>query len=156
MSMRAPRANRRTSLGGFPGIFEIAAGANSGRQNEAGDPSRIRTCNPRSRNPLLYPVELWDRCRLHSIANMKNPLPGQARFEPFSVTKRQTLQRWDRCVRPAVHAMLRRSPLPAPKGSLRHMLHATFSRPGSPAMSLSPFRAHLYITRPGAAQGAPT
>ncbi len=26
-----------------------------------GDPSRIRTCNPRSRNPLLYPVELWDR-----------------------------------------------------------------------------------------------
>jgi hypothetical protein len=25
-----------------------------------GDPSRIRTCNPRSRNPLLYPVELWD------------------------------------------------------------------------------------------------
>src|ERR1700752_4905644 len=28
---------------------------------ENGDPSRIRTCNPRSRNPLLYPVELWDR-----------------------------------------------------------------------------------------------
>ena len=27
-----------------------------------GDPSRTRTCNPRSRNPLLYPVELWDRC----------------------------------------------------------------------------------------------
>ena len=26
-----------------------------------GAPSRIRTCNPRSRNPLLYPVELWDR-----------------------------------------------------------------------------------------------
>ena len=26
-----------------------------------GDPNRIRTCNPRSRNPLLYPVELWDR-----------------------------------------------------------------------------------------------
>jgi hypothetical protein len=29
--------------------------------NGSGDPSRIRTCNPRSRNPLLYPVELWDR-----------------------------------------------------------------------------------------------
>ena|SRR5579883_841324 len=26
-----------------------------------GDPGRIRTCNPRSRNPLLYPVELRDR-----------------------------------------------------------------------------------------------
>src|SRR5258708_9507447 len=48
------------------------------QQPPRGDPSRIRTCNPRSRNPLLYPVELWDRCRLHSIANMKNPLPGQA------------------------------------------------------------------------------
>jgi hypothetical protein len=28
---------------------------------QVGDPSRTRTCNPRSRNPLLYPVELWDR-----------------------------------------------------------------------------------------------
>src|SRR5205085_8989841 len=58
-----------------------------------GDPSRIRTCNPRSRNPLLYPVELWDRpggtrpgyplcigfpyLALDSTANMKNPLPRQ-------------------------------------------------------------------------------
>ena len=54
-----------------------------------GDPSRIRTCNPRSRNPLLYPVELWDRpggsrpgyspyrLSLSSTANMKNPLPRQ-------------------------------------------------------------------------------
>jgi hypothetical protein len=60
-----------------------------------GDPSRIRTCNPRSRNPLLYPVELWDRNfekpELHSIANMKNPLPGQARSEPFSQAWRQSL-----------------------------------------------------------------
>jgi hypothetical protein len=60
-----------------------------------GDPSRTRTCNPRSRNPLLYPVELWDRCHatsfgaalgaggqagepnhgsVHSTVNMKNPL----------------------------------------------------------------------------------
>ena len=31
------------------------------RKKGGGDPSRIRTCNPRSRNPLLYPVELWDR-----------------------------------------------------------------------------------------------
>jgi hypothetical protein len=61
-----------------------------------GDPSRIRTCNPRSRNPLLYPVELWDRrelhsiAKLHSIANMKNPLPRQARFRtifPDQATK---------------------------------------------------------------------
>jgi hypothetical protein len=52
----------------------------------SGDPSRIRTCNPRSRNPLLYPVELWDRLgrtRLNfhlgrsSTANMKNPLSRQ-------------------------------------------------------------------------------
>jgi hypothetical protein len=56
----------------------------------SGDPSRIRTCNPRSRNPLLYPVELWDRPggypplvsvlyrpSLSSTANMKNPLSRQ-------------------------------------------------------------------------------
>jgi hypothetical protein len=55
-----------------------------------GDPSRIRTCNPRSRNPLLYPVELWDRRDLLSIANMKNPLSRQARPEPFSSIKRQS------------------------------------------------------------------
>src|SRR6266581_7566039 len=60
-----------------------------------GDPSRIRTCNPRSRNPLLYPVELWDRnfrkLGLHSIANMKNPLSGQAPSEPFLAIRRQSL-----------------------------------------------------------------
>jgi hypothetical protein len=60
----------------------------------SGDPSRIRTCNPRSRNPLLYPVELWDhpatRSRgLHSTANMKNPHPRQARPEPFSPRRAQ-------------------------------------------------------------------
>src|SRR5712675_3225311 len=59
-----------------------------------GDPSRIRTCNPRSRNPLLYPVELWDRNfrkpGLHSIANMKNPLSGQAPSEPFLAIRRQS------------------------------------------------------------------
>jgi hypothetical protein len=44
----------------------------------SGDPSRIRTCNPRSRNPLLYPVELWDPSGHHITANMKNPLPRQA------------------------------------------------------------------------------
>src|SRR5471030_517963 len=54
-----------------------------------GDPNRIRTCNPRSRNPLLYPVELWDRWGLHIIANMKNPLPGQACSQPFSMARRQ-------------------------------------------------------------------
>jgi hypothetical protein len=34
---------------------------------ELGDPSRIRTCNPRSRNPLLYPVELWDRNEFNGL-----------------------------------------------------------------------------------------
>src|ERR1700733_12407401 len=37
-----------------------------------GDPSRIRTCNPRSRNPLLYPVELWDRWAAFIPLNVKN------------------------------------------------------------------------------------
>ena len=70
----------------------------------SGDPSRIRTCNPRSRNPLLYPVELWDRLggtqpgyppyrlSLSSTANMKNPLSRQAgpnRF-PRASRPRQT------------------------------------------------------------------
>src|SRR5687767_10447372 len=68
-----------------------------------GDPSRIRTCNPRSRNPLLYPVELWDRSfsalGLHSTANMKNPLSGQALSEPFSAFERPT-ETVDRCVCP--------------------------------------------------------
>jgi hypothetical protein len=54
-----------------------------------GDPSRIRTCNPRSRNPLLYPVELWDRPArppsLHSTANMKNPPRRQACFRSICV-----------------------------------------------------------------------
>jgi hypothetical protein len=59
---------------------------------ESGDPSRIRTCNPRSRNPLLYPVELWDRWRLYIIANMKNPHRRQARSEPFSASPRQSLE----------------------------------------------------------------
>ena len=58
-----------------------------------GDPSRIRTCNPRSRNPLLYPVELWDRYWPYIIANMKNPHFRQARSEPFSLSRRQSLAR---------------------------------------------------------------
>src|SRR5882672_7918558 len=55
---------------------------------------------------------------IHSIANMKNPLPGQARSEPFLVAKRQS-QALGRCVRSARNAMLSRSRLRAPaKGSL--------------------------------------
>ena len=80
-----------------------------------GDPSRIRTCNPRSRNPLLYPVELWDRNfrkpGLHSIANMKNPPPGQAPPEPFLVIRRLKRRRWTVASGPP-----RRRP-PARKGS---------------------------------------
>ena len=30
-------------------------------EKRAGDPGRIRTCNPQSRNLMLYPVELRDR-----------------------------------------------------------------------------------------------
>src|SRR5471030_726223 len=47
----------------------------------AGDPSRIRTCNPRSRNPLLYPVELWDRRTPHITTIIKKPPPGHAKNE---------------------------------------------------------------------------
>ena len=74
-----------------------------------GDPGRTRTCNPRSRNPLLCPVELRDRLEhgldmtrhgktlaassdravhLHNTANMKNLLFRQARSEPFSRASR--------------------------------------------------------------------
>src|SRR5882757_2041833 len=38
-----------------------------------GDPSRIRTCNPRSRNPLLYPVELWDHNKFNSLGGLFQP-----------------------------------------------------------------------------------
>src|SRR5262249_47714556 len=33
-----------------------------------GDPGRTRTCNPRSRNPQLYPVERWDRPAAPAVA----------------------------------------------------------------------------------------
>ena len=39
-----------------------------------GDPSRIRTCNPRSRNPLLYPVELWDRSGAVPALGIRRPI----------------------------------------------------------------------------------
>jgi hypothetical protein len=163
MSMRARKVNRRTSWGGFPGISEIAAGAKRGRHNESGDPSRIRTCNPRSRNPLLYPVELWDRCRLHSTANMKNPLRRQARSEPFCASRRLSLRGWTVAFGPrpsqcCATAGFRpgRGSRRRTKGSLRQMLHATFSPPPCPAMSPSPFRVLLHVTRPGSALGVPT
>ena len=40
----------------------------------SGDPSRIRTCNPRSRNPLLYPVELWDRSGAVPAPGIRRPI----------------------------------------------------------------------------------
>jgi hypothetical protein len=169
MSMRAQKANRPTSWGELPGPADIAAAANRGRPNEAGDPSRIRTCNPRSRNPLLYPVELWDRnfrtltfrtLGLHSIANMKNPLSSQARSEPFCAPKRQSPGGPWLSARPARHA----APRPVfgrlastNQGSLRHMLHATFSPP-LPAPSVRHLFAHFFTSRGflSAAQGAPS
>ena len=44
--------------------------------NGGGDPGRIRTCNPQSRNLMLYPVELRDRLGL-SLVFWK----GIARFQ---------------------------------------------------------------------------
>ena len=119
-----------------------------------GDPSRTRTCNPRSRNPLLYPVELWDRRGLHSIANMKNPLSSQVGCEPFSPFRRQirsggTALRSSstQCCAPSISGVARLAPA---------MSHATFSAPSSVAMSPSPFSALLYVTRRSSAQGAPS
>jgi hypothetical protein len=104
-----------------------------------GDPSRIRTCNPRSRNPLLYPVELWDRNfekpELHSIANMKNPLPGQARSEPFSQAWRQSLSGGRLC---QVRRQRNATPRPA----------AGVARVGYVACDffVTPFRRHESVT----------
>src|SRR5262245_5127639 len=39
-------------------VSNPARGESHGR---SGDPGRIRTCNPQSRNLMLYPVELRDR-----------------------------------------------------------------------------------------------
>lgn len=46
---------------------------------KTGDPDRIRTCNPRSRNPLLYPVELRDRWSLsyHPSGEKTAPVFGK-------------------------------------------------------------------------------
>ena len=49
-------------------------------KSKTGDPSRTRTCNPRSRNPLLYPVELWDRLEAGS---------GRPRLPPAGLLSRQ-------------------------------------------------------------------
>jgi hypothetical protein len=129
-----------------------------------GDPSRIRTCNPRSRNPLLYPVELWDRCRPYNIANMKNPLLRQARSEPFSLSRRQTPKRWTVAfVRPATQCCAAGASRRG-KGfglydsfwALRQMSHATLSQLCSAATSPSPFQALLFDTRRSSAQGVPS
>src|SRR6185369_15953493 len=48
----------------------------------SGDPSRTRTCNPRSRNPLLYPVELWDR--LEAGLGYRLPVFYHARYKKSS------------------------------------------------------------------------
>lgn len=109
-----PRLIRQTTPRWRPERLAHMVPANGEAQSEevAGDPNRIRTCNPRSRNPLLYPVELWDRnfrprvrpLGLHSIANMKKSPSGQAVSEPFPAAKRPT-GTVDLCVRSALNAM---------------------------------------------------
>src|SRR3954463_4801027 len=120
-----------------------------------GDPSRIRTCNPRSRNPLLYPVELWDRSftahGLHSTANMKNSPSGQVLLRTL-LRFRATYRTVDRCVCPPS----RQSGATAgyrmtSRGSLRPMLHASLSPTTPAATRPSPFRGFLIETRPLAA-----
>ena len=61
---------------GWP--LDIAQLSGTVQQAVNGDPGRIRTCNPQSRNLMLYPVELRDRRSLISTGNMKNPLRSQA------------------------------------------------------------------------------
>src|ERR1700754_3267816 len=77
-SCRPTGRERRERLG----ILHNRRNMNSIDTKDRGDPSRTRTCNPRSRNPLLYPVELWDRLadlshHLHSTLNIKIPLFGE-------------------------------------------------------------------------------
>jgi hypothetical protein len=130
------------------------------RRCDAGDPSRIRTCNPRSRNPLLYPVELWDRnlrtLWLHSTANMKNPLPGQAPTEPFLPMPRQSLTGGP-LHRSHRHRRATAGRQPKPKGlydKCRMRLHCILA----PAPRVRHgFRAFLFRTRLlSVSQGAPS
>jgi hypothetical protein len=148
------------SVGPLPSSKANSVRPRQQQSKASGDPSRIRTCNPRSRNPLLYPVELWDRRPPYNIANMKNPLPRQARGEPFSPIPRQTPQAENRRLRSPANAMLRRgrqlAGLTAAPGIVRQMSHATFSPPCYAATSPSPFPALLLQTRRMPAQGAPS
>jgi hypothetical protein len=108
------------------------------RKEPSGDPSRIRTCNPRSRNPLLYPVELWDRWRLHSTANMKNPLCRQVHSEPFSAIRRPS-EAVDRCIRSTRIAMMSAAAARWPGIRVRHRYAARDFLP-------IPFRSHQSVT----------
>jgi hypothetical protein len=134
-----------------PGVVRLSKTA---LRSKGGGPSRIRTCNPRSRNPLLYPVELWDRWGLSSTANMKNPLPRQARPEPIPGAPRPN-RGAGRCVRSAFNANV-------PAARRRRGTGTCFGNAAcdlfavSVAISPSPFRAHLFVTRRSTAQGAPS
>jgi hypothetical protein len=119
-----------------------------------GGPSRIRTCNPRSRNPLLYPVELWDRWRLCSTGNMKNPLRSQAGSEPKSLKLRQSRMA-DLWVGSALYATppgRRRGKGTCSGNAARHFFGRHFSRHQSVTFS-RPFIHHAALDR---AQGAPS
>jgi hypothetical protein len=164
-TVRVPRTKRDpTGMPEIRGFYPQSNGTLKFRLRRSyvieniGDPSRIRTCNPRSRNPLLYPVELWDRCLsalgLHSTANMKNPPSGQALSEPFSASGRP-IETVDRCVcPPARHSRAAAGCLTTSRGSLGHMrlFRYLLRRPTSP----SPFHARLIATRLSASQGAPS
>src|SRR5215204_5179875 len=96
-----------------------------------GDPGRIRTCNPQSRNLMLYPVELRDRLPLISTGNMKNPLRSQASSEPkpLKLRPRRTA---DRRVGSALNAT---PPATGQEvGTVSAMPQATFSAVVSPAI----------------------
>lgn len=153
-------------------VEAVAASHYSGRGVSAckiGDPSRIRTCNPRSRNPLLYPVELWDRpggnrpgyspyrLSLSSTANMKNPLSRQdGRTDFFDFATKADGGSWP-MARPDIKPAAGTPPGGA-AGTVwtASAMHATFSQARIPAISPSPFRALFDVTRLMSAARSPS
>ena len=88
-TIRVPRTGRyETGKPDIKGFSQIQRGTRilgkqkAQRIENIGDPSRIRTCNPRSRNPLLYPVELWDRRQCPEIDRMLAEIAPQNIHDP--------------------------------------------------------------------------
>src|ERR1700688_1600638 len=85
---------------------------------------------------------------------MKNPLPRQARSEPFSATMRQSLRRWTASVRPYHMAAPQPTAGLAARTRLSTNVACDYFAGRAAAMSPSPFRALLYEPRRSSAAQA--